>query len=387
MTAPPWLLFGVAVALLAAGVLVGDRIGRRRSAGAAPQRRVGPHYGAALAHVACGEPAAAIRQLGVALREETDAAEAHLLFGDLLRETGQTERAIEVHKSLLHRPDLAAWQRTAGLYSLALDFKQAGLVDRAERTIREVLERDPAHVGALRAWRRVLEESGRWERAIELQRRIARIDPEAPDLVAWMRVEWARQLLARDPQAAEQQLRAALHERPDEPAARVLLGRCLLSQGRAAEAVALLESAAAGPGVWAPAAIALLEQASEALEDWSVAERVCAAVCARDPAAWRAQLVRGRAALERGDPAAAEGALRAALAARPTSPRVQRLVWRLLRERDEGVETFEAWLAQADGDRFVDGFLCLRCRFRSAELFARCPHCHEWGSMTEERPV
>ena len=34
---------------------------------------------------------------------------------------------------------------------------------------------------------------------------------------------------------------------------------------------------------------------------------------------------------------------------------------------------------------YLDPHVCVRCRYRSAELIWQCPHCHEWDTFVEER--
>jgi lipopolysaccharide biosynthesis regulator YciM len=101
--------------------------------------------------------------------------EAYLALGNLFREKGQIERAIDIHKSLLHRPGLSDLGRTQALFSLALDFKSAGLIDRSERTLQDVVNRDPDNLSGWLCLRRVYEEMGRWEEAGETQSRIDKL--------------------------------------------------------------------------------------------------------------------------------------------------------------------------------------------------------------------
>ncbi|MFW6198896.1 MAG: tetratricopeptide repeat protein, partial [Acidobacteriota bacterium] len=202
---------GIALALLVVGGLLGDlwaRTRRRRARDAERIRR--PHYLLGLNHLVSDQPAAAIRELSRAVREETDAVEAYLALGNLLRENGQTERAIDVHKSLLHRKDLSDWERVQVLFALGLDFKKAGLVDRAERTFREVSQRDPGHQAALRCLQQIQEELGDWAEATRLEREIRRTNGgSGADRLPALECEWGRSLEEDDPEAAEQHYRAA----------------------------------------------------------------------------------------------------------------------------------------------------------------------------------
>lgn len=382
------MILGVGLALLAVGALLGDLWARLRSRkGVDPRPSQRPHYLLGLNYLVSNQPRRAIRELARAVRNETDAVEAYLALGNLFRENGQTERAIDLHKSLLHRSDLSEWERTQVLFSLAMDFKKGGLIDRAERTFEEVAQRAPEHLGSLHALQRIAEETGRWPEAIQIHERIQRVSRgQEENLVAALETEWGRSLADTDPEAAIERFRTALDRRPDYAPAHLRLGECLLDTGRTEEGLDHLEQALDAGSPWALAALDPLAAACREAGRLQDLERVCRSILARDPRAWRAQLTLARVFLSREQVDAARDALAAALRERPGSPSVQRELWELLRRRGEGMEQFVDLLDDAiDDARLVDPFVCLNCRFKSAEMYARCPHCHEWNSMSEER--
>lgn len=382
------LTLGAALALLALGALLGELWARWRT----PQvqsRRPGarPHYLLGLNFLVSHQPDQAIRELSQAVRHETDALEAYLALGNLLRESGQSERAIDVHRSLLHRPNQSKWEHTQVLFSLAMDFKRAGLIDRADSTFHEVVDAEPENLAALNALQQIAEESGRWEEAQRFHQRIQTVSRGAePDLGPALQAEWGRALGADDPAASAVHFQAALDLRPDYAPARIGLAITLLEQGQAEAARDHLEQAIHAGPPWALAAMAALRRTCRALGDEAILEASCKAILERDPRAWRAWLELARLRAERGDFGGAREALRKALSERPGSLAVQRQLWDLLRQQGEGIEQFIVLLDEAlDDARLLDPYVCFRCRFKSAELFARCPHCHAWETMGEER--
>lgn len=382
------LILGVGLALVAVGALLGELWARLRSSrGVEPRPTQRPHYLLGLNYLVSNQPGHAIRELSRAVRQETDAVEAYLALGNLFRENGQTERAIDIHKSLLHRSDLSEWERTQVLFSLAMDFKKAGLIDRAERTFEEVAQREPNNLGCLHALQRLAEESGRWSEAIRIHERIQRVSKgQEADLLPAIETEWALSIASELPTQAVEHFRTALDRRPDYAPAHVGLGRALLLMERRDEGIEhLLQAVEAGPP-WALAALGPLAGVWSSADDAARLEDACEKVLARDPRAWRAWLTLARVHLLQARPDAARRALTEALHERPASPAVQRDLWELLRARGQGIDEFIGLLDDAVEDaRLVDPFVCLRCRFKSAELFARCPHCHEWNTMSEER--
>lgn len=92
--------------------------------------------------------------------------ETHLFLGNLFRGRGEIEQALQVHQNLLARPGLGRQQKSQAMVALAEDYCAAGLLDRAERVLHELLTFDEksekAHIILQRIYARLHE----WEQAI-----------------------------------------------------------------------------------------------------------------------------------------------------------------------------------------------------------------------------
>lgn len=67
-----------------------------------------------------------------AVQKDPDTSELHFALGNLFRRRGEYDRAVRVHEHLLARGDLPKPDLERAQHALALDFLQAGLLDRAE---------------------------------------------------------------------------------------------------------------------------------------------------------------------------------------------------------------------------------------------------------------
>ena len=100
--------------LLLLALAVGIALGRLWSRLIPPRRRSRKrgtdsiHYILGLDFLASRQIDRAIVELTQAARENAEASEIYLILGNLLREKGQLERAIQIHQSILHRPGLTA---------------------------------------------------------------------------------------------------------------------------------------------------------------------------------------------------------------------------------------------------------------------------------------
>jgi lipopolysaccharide biosynthesis regulator YciM len=111
-----------------------------------------------------------------AARIDSNGLETFLALARLFRARGEIGRAIRIHQQLLLRRDLEPEQRIEVLCDLAADFRQGGFLRRAISSYEEVARRDPKRREALRALVRLLAEVREFARAIEVARRLARLE-------------------------------------------------------------------------------------------------------------------------------------------------------------------------------------------------------------------
>jgi lipopolysaccharide biosynthesis regulator YciM len=104
----------------------------------------------------------------------------HIALGNLFRSKGEVDRAIKIHQNLLARPNLTRKERHLAIAELANDYLKAGLLDRAEKLYREMIE---LNADRQLAYRRLLDlyiTEKSWEEAAECARILYKTgEPEA----------------------------------------------------------------------------------------------------------------------------------------------------------------------------------------------------------------
>ena len=75
----------------------------------------------------------------------SDTLETHLTLGAIHRRRGELDRAIRIHENLVRRDGLTANQVSLARFELALDYSKAGLHDRAEEFLQELVEKSDSH--------------------------------------------------------------------------------------------------------------------------------------------------------------------------------------------------------------------------------------------------
>jgi lipopolysaccharide biosynthesis regulator YciM len=107
------------------------------------QRREGRHASdevlAAMSSLIAQDRQGAIDRLLSAARTDPDAMQLHRAVGNLYRQQGLIDRAIEVHEAALRHPDVGLNDRLDLMADLGRDYQAAGLFDRAEAVLEELL--------------------------------------------------------------------------------------------------------------------------------------------------------------------------------------------------------------------------------------------------------
>ncbi len=381
----------LAVLLAAVAGLVAGRAATRalRIAGLSGRAgfRTSPHYTQGLHYLASGQVDLAASELAKASRGEPDALEIQLVLGNLLRESGQVERAIQVHQGLLGRPDLSRAERAHALVCVGMDLRKAGFIDRATLTFEDVLQIDPKNIHALIGLEKLHEEQRQWRQAYDLATRVSRLRKTDDGIVlGFLQAEIGSEAAqaGRTAEAVAAYETALALDRRVFPA---YLGLAdLHAASNPLRAAAILESAIQAAPERAYLAFERLSRAYAAGGEPSRFTALCEKMIRQDQNDWRARLALARHLREEGRPGEAFGLVLRAVEANPQVLVAHLEMWLTLRALGVGSEAVDRYIDAAEGSVFYrDPHLCTACRYRAGDMLWRCPHCHEWNTFVEER--
>lgn len=112
----------------------------------------------------------AIEELTNAIELEPDIVDVYISIGNLFRKKGEINRALIIHKGLLARK-LDREKKIEVYVNIGIDYKKAGLYDRAKETFKNALSFDPKNQTIKKHLEEVYEDSKDWESALEWQKR------------------------------------------------------------------------------------------------------------------------------------------------------------------------------------------------------------------------
>jgi len=328
-----------------------------------------------------GQSDAGVDALLTALDVGEDHLETHLAIGALLRERGDTDKAIRLHQNMLARPALTQLDRGRVELELARDFIAGGRVERAAKVLAELdIEHKALRRTVLEVRLAVRVEQLDWSGAAEAaDGLIALGDKGAGRVRAHAGCEMAEQaLLEGDSTSARARLAEALSADPACVRATLALARIERDGQRWKEVVELLEGVPDQDDRFVLEALPMLVRAHQELGAERDLRARLEAWLTRSPSTPLAQELAELVASEAG----AEEAERVLAETLAIAPSIRGLL--LLLDRGEGsadAAAFEALRAHCEAlVADAPDYVCNACGAGSDVLEWRCSACGSWGT-------
>ncbi len=102
-----------------------------------------------------------------ALEVNDSTLDTHVALGNLMRSRGEVDKAIRIHLNLLGHPGLTEQQQNNAHLELARDYQHAGVLDRAESLLQDLVQQSPGlRSKALTLLTDIYDEEKDWEQAV-----------------------------------------------------------------------------------------------------------------------------------------------------------------------------------------------------------------------------
>lgn len=130
-----------------------------------------------------------------------------IVLGGVFRKSGEIDRALTLHQSLLERPGLTPHETARIRYELALDNVRSGVIDRAEVLLEELVAQKYLQLESLELLLQVREQAREWRRAIEVAHLLEALKSQSyKSVVAHYFCELAEEAQQRNDPAASRAL-------------------------------------------------------------------------------------------------------------------------------------------------------------------------------------
>jgi lipopolysaccharide biosynthesis regulator YciM len=379
--------------LLLMAVITGWALGRLTAVNSSGKARdstnIFEDYFVGLNYLLNDEPDEAIDTFIKALEINSDTIETHLALGALLRRRGKVDKAIKVHQTLLARTGLDKSFSDSTRLQLAIDYISAGLLDRAERLLNEVLSEDSdSKWDALRHLITIYQTEKEWDKAINCSKQLLtnstyKRESEFRTAAAHYCCELAEKLLdeGHGNKAREQIKRAFGFDRGNVRAS-LILARIEQRIGNFKSAIKYLTKVQTNNPEFVSQVLGPLAECYEQLQNLPEYEKLLTNSLPEEPdvsvVLALSDLVKSRA----GDEAAIEF-LNDYLMRKPSLIGLVELLRLQIPKADTKVSSNLSLLQQ-----MVDNLLskkpayqCNHCGYESRSLYWLCPSCQKWDKI------
>jgi len=326
----------------------------------------------------------AVENFVQSLAVNRDTVGLHLSIGAHFRHKGETNRAILIHQNLLARPELPPRYSHQVIYELAVDYLNAGLLDRAEALLHQLTgDREYGRKASLQLID-LYQQEKEWSKAAEVASTMTTGEPDAImfKMLAYITCEQSEEALKEDDRWQAQKLaKEALSFDRSCVRATFILMRLLIRQGSYKEAATRSLKVFDQNPDFGPDAIDRLlklerehgdvgrlgKKLGKLYDSWPSTSLLLALVEAVERSSGR------MAAIE---------LLRRELELRPSVRGLLRLV--TLAGYEKGMTTDEERLVSRIGNMMLANrpiYRCVNCGFSGQQLHWLCPSCKQWETV------
>jgi lipopolysaccharide biosynthesis regulator YciM len=371
-----WLIIPIAAVI----VLTVLALSRRR---ARPLETAMEAYVEGLRSLVAGDEHTAFIKFRQAVDQDTNNIDAYLKMGDIFRDRGITDKALQIHRELRMRRDVPAETLHEIEKSLAQDYVKAGMKEKGY----EILER-MTRDSASRPWaaERLLElytKDRKWKEAGELYQDVFKKGSQRNNAtLASLKLMMGLELhQCREFHKARIIYKEALGLNKADPLPYLYIAESYLEEKRVEDGLDFLKRLCQEVPRHAYLGFPLIEETLFQLGRYGEVEDIYRGMLSQDPANIHAKVALSGILVKKGELSAAENLLKSVLEIDPNnSLATLRLVeiMAVRRNIDEGLGVL-ANLADRM-NRNNHEFKCRKCGRVSSRLLPACPHCAAMGT-------
>jgi len=347
------------------------------------KKKFTPPYTEALHCFIEGDRESALELLKKAVKEDTDNIMAYVLLGNILREQGNPQKAIKIHKNLLVRSNLTKTQTREILTALIRDYKKAGLLVQAVNMAEQLVKQDKKNTQYQEILLSLYEESKSWDKAYFQRQNINRWQKhKTPNILALYKVEAGLDAVNKGlEKEARIRFKEALKLNKKCIPAYLYWGDSLRRENRDAEAFEVWANFTKKNPEYAHLAFDRIRDLLFDLGRYGEIELIYREVIARNPDNFEAQLNLAELHMKQGDIEKAEQECRNLYEKYPGNKRCGLLLINILRHRKQDKEAFQKALELLRIETEETVYTCSGCGFKTKELIWHCPSCGAWDSF------
>jgi lipopolysaccharide biosynthesis regulator YciM len=375
---------GLLYILVFVAIATGWWLGRRERRKTTPS--VGANYITGLNYLLNEEPDRAVSTFVEDLQVNAHTLETHLALGNLLRRRGEIEKAIVVHKNILSNASLGPSSTDTARLELARDYLLAGLLDRSEEILLELISRNgSAKNDGLKLILEIFEQEKEWSKAIEIAELLA-VGTDTirfEESISQYHCEIAEELITTEKfDEASSALSNAMGHDARSARVSLLMGRLEYQRGNYREAIRALERIVDQRPIYVPESLDILSKAYQACGTNPEKLRTYLEACLEKVPSISIVLYLAKSIREESGDEVVAKFIADHLKRNPTIRGLSQLI-DLHIDNTHGIAKENLAILRSFTEALVAGkpaYQCKSCGFEAKVLRWSCPSCKSWGT-------
>jgi len=324
----------------------------------------------------------AIEAFMKAVSLDTETVETYFALASLFRDKGEIERAIGIHQSIITRPHLDETIRLQALYDLALDYKKAGLFDRAIDTLKEVIRRKPQKKEAYLELAHVYQVLKDWNSAYTIIHRLDEITGKDHSIMlAHFQTEIGKKLQIEDKRRAEDAFKKAIKINKKCIDAYLHLGDLYFKQKNIKKALGVLEEVIEIAPEYSFLVYSRLGKIVYEIKKERAFKKFIQSLEKKRERDIYSSLFIAKYYLGEKNLEKAEAFVNEVLQKVPTSVGARQLLSQIFLEKGETSKTINLLVQISQNLLPQKIYQCSQCGYEASKLSWWCPQCQRWDTM------
>jgi lipopolysaccharide biosynthesis regulator YciM len=307
---------------------------------------------------------------------DTETVETYFALANLFRDKGEIERSIRIHQSIITRPHLDEALRIQALYDLALDYKKAGLFDRAINTFKEIVRRRPQKKEAYLELANLYQSLKDWEAAYVVIDRLEKITgKDYSNILAHFQTEEGKK------EEAEATFKKAIKINKNCVDAYLHLGDLYFEQKSIKNALNIWEDVIKNTPEYSFLVYQRLKKNLLEVKEQRTFLKIIKSSEASDNRGLFSSLFLGEYYLSKKDLEMARHYVNEALENKPNYIRARQLLGEILLEENKTKEAISLLREVGQAVTPQKIYQCSQCGYEANEILWRCPQCELWDTI------
>ena len=336
-----------------------------------------------LKYLTSGDEQTAFIKFRQAVDQDTGNIDAYLKMGDIFRNRGFTDKALQIHRELTVRPDLSLELRNEIDKSLAQDYIRAGMTDKAEEILQQLIKDSTTRLWAAERLLDLSIKDRKWNEACDIYEDILKKSSHANDgiTLSSLKLMWGKELhQLEEYHKARLVYKEALSLNRANPLPYLYIAESYIAEKRVEDGLTFLRRLCDEAPRHAYIAFPSLEETLFQLGRYGEIEDIYREIMNKDSANYQAKISLAGILEKKGELSSAESLLKSVLENDPTNLVAALRLVDIMASRDRVDDGLNVLSNMADKIQLKNlEFKCRNCGKGSSRPLPICQHCGAMG--------